>query len=103
MSILSEPERIFYVGQLPEIEVNNGGFSQFFFNSGGDFANEMVSKIGAVKTAKICEKAVSIYSGAVPADWNDRENAFIENEEKLTVLEECDDAFLISCGSEYIK
>ena len=96
MSILSEPERIFYVGQLLEMEVNNGGFSQFFFNSSGDFANEIVSafaEIGAVKTAKICKKAVSIYSGAVPADRNDRENAFIETEEKLTVLEECDDAF----------
>ena len=29
MSILSEPERIFYVGQLPEMEVNNGGFHSF--------------------------------------------------------------------------
>ena len=96
MSVLSEPERIFYVGQILEMEVNNGGFSQFFFNSSGDFANEIVSaftKIGAVKTAEICKRAVSIYDGEVPADRDEREDVFVGDEELGAVLDECDDAF----------
>lgn len=96
ISVLSEPERVFYVGQILEMEVNNGGFSQYFFNSSGDFANEIVSaftKIGAVKTAEICKKAVSIYDGEVPADRDEREDVFIDDEELSAVLEECDDAF----------
>ena len=96
MSVLSEPERVFYVGQLLEMEVNNGGFSQFFFNSSGDFANEIVSafmKIGAVKTAEICKKAVSIYDGEVPADRDEREDVFVDDEELAAVLDECDNAF----------
>lgn len=96
MSVLSEPERVFYVGQLLEMEVNNGGFSQFFFNSSGDSANEIVSaftKIGAVKTAEICKKAVSIYDGEVPADRDEWEDVFVDDEELGAVLDECDDAF----------
>jgi len=96
MSVLSEPERVFYVGQLLEMEVNNGGFAQFFFNFSGDFANEIVSaftKIGAVKTAEICKKAVSIYDGEVPADRDEREDVFVDDEELEAILEECDDAF----------
>ena len=96
MSVLSEPERVFYIGQILEMEVNNGGFSQFFFNSSGDFANEIVSAftaIGAVKTAEICKKAVSIYDGEVPADRDEREDVFVDDEEMGAVLDECDDVF----------
>ncbi|MBQ9152075.1 MAG: DUF4375 domain-containing protein, partial [Clostridia bacterium] len=43
MSGLSEAERIFYITQTLEMEVNNGGFSQIFYNSSGNFSNELVS------------------------------------------------------------
>ena len=35
---LSNPERVFYITQQCETEVNNGGFSQYFFNSSGSFS-----------------------------------------------------------------
>lgn len=52
MERLSKEERIFYVVQQLEIEVNNGGFSQFFFNSSGDFANELYDAFMAVGAEK---------------------------------------------------
>ena len=45
MSALSEAERIFYITQTLEMEVNNGGFSQFFYNSSGNFSNELVGAL----------------------------------------------------------
>ena len=96
MSALSEAERVFYITQTLEMEVNNGGFSQYFYNSSGDFANELVhafTEIGAAKTAEICKKAVSIYDGEVPADRAAREEVFADNEELEAILEECDNGF----------
>lgn len=43
MEALSAEQRAFYITQILEMEVNNGGFSQFFFNSSGMFANELIS------------------------------------------------------------
>ncbi len=69
MSALSEAERIFYITQTLEMEVNNGGFAQFFYNSSGDFSNELAAaftQIGAVKTAQICQKAISAFGQEIP-------------------------------------
>lgn len=96
MSVLSAPERVLYITQSLEMEVNNGGFSQFFFNHSGDLANEVVdafTEIGAIKTAEICKKAVSVYGENVPADRDEREELLIDNEEVEAILDECDDAF----------
>ncbi len=102
MESLNENERLFYITQTLEMEVNNGGFSQYFFNSGGNFANELVEsfeKIGALKTADICKKAISIFPDSkVPADWGERQEFLTpddENEEERIdeFLGECDDAF----------
>ena len=101
MEVLNVDQRVFYITQALEMEVNNGGFAQFFFNSSGGFANELVfsfKKIGAMKTAEICKKAISIYGDKVPTDRDERENVLTpddENEEERIeeVLNECDDAF----------
>ena len=96
MERLSAQERIFYITQSLEMEVNNGGFSQYFFNSSGDFANELVAaftEIGALSTAEICKKAVAIFGGEVPADTFDRDDVISDNEEFEEILNECDDAF----------
>lgn len=101
MESLNDEERVFYVAQLLEMEVNNGGFAQFFFNSSGMFANELVAsfeKIGAKKTAEICEKAISIYGDTVPLDREEREAVLLSDdeaeEERIeAVLSECDAAF----------
>lgn len=101
MEALNEEQRALYIVRILEAEVNNGGFSQFFFNSSGIFANELVDafqKIGADKMAEICKKAVSIYGDEVPADREKREELLSsdneEQDEKIAaVLTECDDAF----------
>lgn len=92
---LNEHERIFFITQALEQEVNNGGFSQFFYNSSGDFSNELVdafTKIGALKTAEICKKALAVFNDEVPTDRDEREE-LLDGLECDDVLSECDDAF----------
>ena len=98
MSALSEAERIFYITQTLEMEVNNGGFSQFFYNSSGNFSNELVgafTAIGANATAAICQKAISAFGRDIPVDRDEREKMLdeLENDEIDEILEECDSAF----------
>ena len=98
MSVLSEAERIFYITQTLEMEVNNGGFSQFFYNSSGNFSNDLVSAftaIGANATAAICQKAITAFGRDIPVDRDEREEmlAELESEKIDEILEECDDAF----------
>lgn len=101
METLNAKQRILYITQALEMEVNNGGFAQFFFNSDGCFGNEIVSsfeKIGAMKTADICKKAISIYGDKVPTDRDEREEILTSDDEKEeerieAILNECDDAF----------
>ena len=98
MSVLSESERIFYITQTLEMEVNNGGFSQFFCNSSGNFSNELVSAftaIGANVTATICQKAISAFGRDIPVDSDEREKMLdeLESDEIDEILEECDSAF----------
>ena len=98
MSVLSEAERIFYITQTLEMEVNNGGFSQFFYNSSGNFSNELVkafTAIGANATAAICQKAVAAFGRDIPVDRDERQEMLdeLESEEINEILEECDDAF----------
>ncbi len=95
MKKLNEYERLFFVTQMLEQEVNNGGFSQFFYNSSGNFANELVdafTKIGALKTAEICKKAVAVFEGKVPEDRAERQN-LLETLDCEDILAECDNAF----------
>ena len=96
MHTLSAAECVFYITMCLESEVNNGGFSQFFFNSGGNFANELVSaftEIGAVRTAEICRRAVSIYGERVPDDREARERLLLEHQEVGCFLDACDAEF----------
>lgn len=95
---LSLQEQVFFITQRLEAEVNNGGFSQFFYNSSGNFANELFDSfvtIGAEKTAQICKKAVEIFGCKIPTDRAERD-AFLD--QMLTdninaVLHECDNMF----------
>ena len=101
METLNDEQRVIYITQALEMEVNNGGFAQFFFNSDGCFGNELVfsfEKIGAMKTAELCKKAISIYGDEVPTDRDERENILTPDDEKEEerieeILSECDDAF----------
>lgn len=95
MEKLNEYERVLYITETLEQEVNNGGFSQFFYNSDGNFSNELVdafTKIGALKTAEICKKAVAIFGDNVPTDRYEREE-LLDSLDCDDILEECDDDF----------
>ena len=95
---LSDAERIIYIVYTLEGEVNNGGFSQYFYNSSGDLGHELVSSfesIGAVKNAQICKKATSVFEGEYPKDRMARQAIMTadENEYLGDIWSECDSEF----------
>lgn len=94
---LNECEKTFFLTQALEMEINNGGFDQFFYNSSGNFAYETVTAfeaIGAVKTAKICRKAIDSFGKKIPKDRDKRIDLLDKYEEDVSdILNECDDAF----------
>lgn len=69
-------ERIFYLCQTFELEMNNGGINHFYRNVSGNFANETVEallEIGAKQTALILDKGNSVFKeGIVPEDLDVR-------------------------------
>ena len=79
-------------------EVNDGGFNSFFTNSSGKYANEIVDVfrvIGSDLLADVCEKAVSIFDGPVPTDWDERIEAYEKLDEGKVreVFDDCDELF----------
>ena len=79
LDVLSSSQRVFFLNQQFEKEINNGGFEQFFCNSTGDFAYETVASlrsIGAEKTATMLEAAINQFpNGQVSKDRLDRLDA----------------------------
>lgn len=101
MHNLNDDQRVFYITQNLEMEVNNGGFSQFFYNTDGMFVNELVEafeKIDATKTAEICKKAVSIFGDVMPVNMEKIQDVVNTDDEELEeknseLLNECDMEF----------
>ena len=98
MERLNKFERVFYVTQALEMEVNNGGFSQFFYNSSGNLSSELVhafTEIGAMNTVEICKKALEAFGRDIPIDRDERQDMLeeVESEEIDDILNECDDTF----------
>ncbi len=95
---LSGPERVFYLTQCCEMEINNGGFSQLFFNLPG-FAMEEIPEafagIGAPRTAELCRGALAVFGRQLPADAGRRRDLLeqLENGETDALLSQCDEAF----------
>ena len=113
MEKLSPPERVLFVTQNVEMEVNNGGFSQLFYNSSGDFAGEMAEAfraIGAEKTAAICRQALDAIGQPLPVNRAERIELLekIETDALTNALDACDNAFyeyrddLIACNDAYV-
>lgn len=95
---LSHAEQVFYAVSVLEMEVNNGGFDQFFFNSAGDYAHEAydgLNEIGAKKMAAIVKRALAIFpEGRAPKDRGDRWDLLEPNEEKnAEILNKLDNEF----------
>lgn len=86
MEQLNDCERVFYINQLLEMEVNNGGFFQFFYNSSGNFANEVVDSISKIKADRVVEiykKALEFFKGEVPTDIEERRDLLDEVDEEI--------------------
>lgn len=59
---LSTEQINFHLIEELEMEVNNGGFSQYFYNSGGDYAHETLDALMAIKafeTHKLLQAAIN--------------------------------------------
>lgn len=96
---LSHPEQVFLCVWNLEAEVNNGGFSQFFDNSAGNYAAETpdaLRLIGAAEMADLVTRAMAVFGASgPPADRDERLEAMeaLPESEKET-WEELDDAFV---------
>ena len=111
---LTEPQKLFYLNQNLEREINNGGFNQYFCNSSGENAHETVlslKAIGADKTADILQKAIDQFPDKkVPKDRDERIEIVENIEDKATqVWTELDQRFYVyeddlnTLNIEYVK
>jgi Domain of unknown function (DUF4375) len=68
----SAPQKVFSAIWAVESEVNNGGFSQYFFNDSREsapFVVEAMETVGAPKTAAICKRAIAVaFPSGLPQD-----------------------------------
>ena len=113
-SKLTDPQKLFYLNQNLEREINNGGFNQYFCNSSGDNAHETIlslKAIGAGKTAEILQKAIDQFPKKfVPKDRDERTEIVEQIEDTANeVWEELDERFfeyeddLNTLNIEYVK
>lgn len=89
---MSEEEFVVLAIEAMEREVNNGGWGQFFVNTGqyAPFIVEALHRIRCPKTAKIAQKAVKMVENT-PITAEEIENGdWEENEERQNALNECD-------------
>jgi hypothetical protein len=96
---LSEEQKYFYFNQNLEKEINNGGFSQYFLNSSGDFANETIislSTIKAYKSVEILQQAIDQFPDKrVPKDRDKRFETLSQIQEKANpIWQQLDQKFL---------
>ena len=65
------PQKVFSAIWAVESEVNNGGFSQYFYNSSAEtapFVEQALQAVGAPRTADICKRAISVaFPDGLPA------------------------------------
>lgn len=95
MGKLTPPERAFYLVNMLELDVTNGGFSAYFYNSYGNYAKEMeeaLRTIGAPQTADIYNRAYSSYGEELPEDIFDRRAVLsnLQTDSVKAILSECD-------------
>ena len=98
MAALTPEEQVFFICNSLEGEVNNGGFSQYLYNSSGNHANrvsECMHSIGATKIAEICRTAMAAFPHPLPEDWEERQEFLDEflTDDAEEILEQCDSEF----------
>jgi hypothetical protein len=87
LNALNVPQRNFYLIQAFEREIDNGGFSQYFFSDSGDFAHETVlalQAVGALKMSDLLQRSFEPFpSAAVPVGQGQRQQ-FLEKTEDVS-------------------
>lgn len=97
-SSLREFERTILIIVTLEAEVNNGGFSQFYFNSAGSIANEAptaLDRIGAPIMAGIVIRANANFGSNVPLEQ-------VARQTKLEKLEGTSEDFFDELDDEFL-
>ncbi len=94
---LSDEERVILAIEALEREVNNGGYSQFFYNSSNEYARIIVdslNKIGCNKVAGITKRAIDALQIKGDINTESIEEAMdSDNEELDKELSLCDDEY----------
>lgn len=94
---LSYADQVFHCIWMLEAELNNGGFSQYMFNSYGDHALATVNalrEVGANGLAAVCESFFALLPGGTPAaDQDSRQDQIDEVAERMG-----EDAFEEACS-----
>ena len=78
---LDHADRVFAAIWLLEAEINNGGFSQWMFNSHGDHAEFTVAalrEVGAEQAARVCERFFAMLPGGKPIPDRNARQAQLE-------------------------
>jgi hypothetical protein len=97
---LTDGEKTFLCVTILRDEVNNGGFDQFYFNDGGEYAVEAVGafeKIGAANVADIVRRANSAFPNGQPAKDRDA------RKRELDALTEAQQSTLRQLDLEFYK
>ena len=96
---LTPSERSAFALRWLYVEVNNGGFDQFFFSDAGQLAGDALRGLeflGAPSTAGILRRAMSIFpNGVVPADLLARREFLCDSltDDQKHLLDQCDHEF----------
>ncbi|MCP3874351.1 MAG: DMP19 family protein [Desulfobacteraceae bacterium] len=98
LSSFTIPERYIYAIEGMVREVNNGGFNQFFFNSSGELAYDLIpalEAINALNAKEIAQRALKIFGQPASLDRDTRVEHLgqITNNFELELWNECDNAF----------
>lgn len=96
---LQPAEQVFFCVWTLEAEINSGGFEQFYLNSSGDIASQVVEALYAIDaphTASIVERANALFGPSGPPANRDARLARLEAADPLLTegLAKLDDQFL---------
>lgn len=74
---LNEYEKKIYLVMEYEVEMNDGGFEQFFYSDISNYVHEVCAallEIGAYQNAELLQQAIEVFpNGVVPLEQNERE------------------------------
>lgn len=98
LASFTESERYVYAVEAMLREVNNGGFDQFFYNSSGQLAFDLVPALKAIsarEVVKIAQRALDIFGTLESLEEDVRVDHLMEitEEGELQLWEECDSDF----------